>query len=376
MNPETGKKIRENIAKVAARPAAEVAASIQRGWQDSQQAPPCAATGVSLLDMLMPGLLLPGRVTVIGARPAVGKTALALQIAEHVGVECDSDVVIVSLDMTGEALGRRFVVARSIAHGRPLRDPNLWRDEADSKDIFNGISAWGQMPFFFIDEDRRRGAVHAAICAAVHASRARGRRVGLVVVDYLQQITDDSAATREREVGAASVMLAEVAKRLGVAMLVLAQLNRSPATSAEPRPPVVTDLRDSGQIEQDADAVLLLHRPQQAQQQQQPGSPRAAQIIVGKSRHWPIEPGHVIAMENRGLRWFPAANALIAGKKTRAKPKLGAGIPGYGLPAAVAAGWIVPDPQTGMLELSLVLQQAQRQQVTERDLGVSSDGDW
>ncbi len=351
MNPETGKKIRENVARLAARPAADVAASILRGWQDSLSAPPCATTGIAPLDALMPGLLLPGRTIVIGARPAVGKTALALQIAEHVGVAHDSDVVIVSLEMTGEALGRRFVVARAISNGRPLRDPNLWRDEADAAEIFDGLSAWGQMPFCIIDEDRRRNAVHAAICAAVNASRERGRRVGLVVVDYLQQITDDNAATREREVGAASVMLAEAAKHLNVAMLVLAQLNRGPATSAaDPRPPVVTDLRDSGQIEQDADAVLLLHRPQQAQQQPQPVAPREAQIIVGKSRHWPAEPGHVIKMEDHGLRWVPAAPSPQAAR-TNTKPRLGAGIPGYGLPQAIAAGWVVRDPKTGKIEI-------------------------
>ena len=348
MNPETGKKIRENVARLAARPAADVAASILRGWQDSLSAPPCATTGIAPLDALMPGLLLPGRTIVIGARPAVGKTALALQIAEHVGVAHDSDVVIVSLEMTGEALGRRFVVARAISNGRPLRDPNLWRDEADAAEIFDGLSAWGQMPFCIIDEDRRRNAVHAAICAAVNASRERGRRVGLVVVDYLQQITDDNAATREREVGAASVMLAEAAKHLNVAMLVLAQLNRSPAASAEPRQPVVTDLRDSGQIEQDADAVLLLHRPQV--QQQQPGAIREAQIIIGKSRHWPAEPGHVIKMEDHGLRWVPAALSPQAAR-TNTKPRLGAGIPGYGLPQAVAAGWVVRNQKTGKIEI-------------------------
>ena len=353
MNPETGKKIRENVARMAARPASEVAASILRGWQDSLQAPPCATTGIVPLDTVMPGLLLPERMTVIGARPAVGKTALALQISQHVGVEHDSDVILVSLEMTGEALGRRFVVARAIANGTPLRDPNLWRDEADSKEIFDGLAQWGQMPFSIIDEDRRRNAVHAAISAAVHASRERGRRVGLVVVDYLQQITDDNAATREREVGAASVMLAETAKHLKVAMLVLAQLNRSSATSAaEPRPPVITDLRDSGQIEQDADAVLLLHRPQAQQQQQQPGAPRPreAQIIVGKARHWPVEVGHTIAMEDHGLRWVPASQPPQAAR-TNTKPRLGAGIPGYGLPQAIAAGWIVRDPKTGKIEI-------------------------
>ncbi len=361
MNPETGKKIRENVARMAARPASEVAASILRGWQDSLTAPPCATTGIAPLDAVMPGLLLPGRMTVIGARPAIGKTSLAVQIAEHVGVEHDSDVVLVSLEMTGEALGRRYVVARAIAHGKPLRDPNLWRDEADSQEIFDGLAAWGQLPFSIIDEDRRRHAVHAAISAAVSASRERGRRVGLVVVDYLQQITDDSAATREREVGAASVMLAETAKRLGVATLVLAQLNRSPAASAEPRPPVVTDLRDSGQIEQDADAVLLLHRPQ-AQQQQQPGAVREAQIIVGKSRHWPVEPGHVISMEDRGLRWVPAALSPPAAR-TNTKPRLGAGIPGYGLPQAVAAGWVVRNQKTG----KIVIPGAEEESKNEKD---------
>ena len=292
------------VARIAARPASDVAAAILRGWQESLSAPPCPTTGIPPLDALMPGLLLPGRTTVIGARPAVGKTALAMQIAEHVGVEHDADVIVVSLEMSGEALGRRYVVSRAISQGTPLRDPNLWRDEADAPQIFDGLASWGQLPFVIIDEDRRLGAVQAAISAAASSSRERGRRVGLVVVDYLQQITYDAAATREREVGAASVMLSETAKHLGVAMLVLAQLNRAPSTSVEPRPPVVTDLRDSGQIEQDADVVLLLHRPQ-SQAQQQPQPVREAQIIVGKSRHWPVEPGHVIRMIDTGLRWQP-----------------------------------------------------------------------
>ncbi|EQD64651.1 replicative DNA helicase, partial [mine drainage metagenome] len=339
MNPETGKKLRAAAAAAAHRSAAEVATALMTAWHDSLSAPPCPVTGIDPLDTLMPGLLLPGRVTVVGARPAVGKTAIAMQIAEHVGVAHDTDVVIVSLEMMAESLARRHVVARAIAQGTPLRDPHLWRDEADSSAIADGIASWGQLPYLIIDQDRRRGAVQAAIIAAVLAVRERGRRVGVVIVDYLQQITDDGAATREREVGLASVMLAETAKSLGVAMLVLAQLNRASASAAEPRPPVITDLRDSGQIEQDADAVLLLHRPTQDGAAPQSSRPlaRAAQIIVGKARHWGIEPGQTIEMEDRGLRWVPAESAPNKPAPSAAR---GNGIPGYGLPAIVAAGWL------------------------------------
>jgi len=316
-------------AHASRRTAADVSRALMLSWQASLDAPPCPRTGIRPLDDMMPGLLLPGRMTVIGARPAVGKTALSMQIAEHIGGEGDTDVILVSLEMTAEALARRHVVARSIARGRPLRDPHLWRDQVDAEEIANGIVDWGRRPYLIIDQDRRRAAVQAAILDAVRDVRERGRRVGAVIVDYLQQITDDRAATREREVGAASVMLAETAKREGIAMLVLAQLNRGSA-GTEPRPPVVTDLRDSGQIEQDADAVLLLHR-QAVQQAAAPMGPREVQIIIGKARHWGVEPGTAIEMEDRGLCWVPVAAPPVSAP-ARVRPGVVAG-----LTAAVAA---------------------------------------
>lgn len=303
------------------RTAADVSRALMLAWQASLEGPPCPRTGIEPLDDLMPGLLLPGRMTVVGARPAVGKTALSMQIASHIGGEADADIILVSLEMTAEALARRHVVARAIARGRPLRDPHLWRDEADAEEIADGIIDWSRRPYLIIDQDRRRAAVHCAIVDAVREVRERGRRVGVVIVDYLQQITDESAATREREVGAASVMLAEAAKREGVAMLVLAQLNRSSTTAAEPRPPQVTDLRDSGQIEQDADAVLLLHRPA-VQQAAAPAGPREVQIIVGKARHWGVEPGTAIQMQDHGLCWLPGAAPLAANHAPAPAPAL------------------------------------------------------
>jgi replicative DNA helicase len=289
----------------AHRPASAVAQALLAAWMASQSAPACPVTGIAPLDELLPGLLMPGRLTVLGARPAVGKTALAMQIAGHVaGIDNATDVILVSLEMTAEALARRHVVARAIASGAPLHDPHLWRDERDNGQIADGIVEFGALPYRIIDRDRERWAVGTAILEAVETARKAGRRTGLVIVDYLQQITDRDASTREREVGLASVMLAELAKTAGVAMLVLAQLNRGSATAAEPRPPVVTDLRDSGQIEQDADCVLLLHRPAVVLGQALPGG-RPAQIIVGKSRHWGVEPGHTIAMLDTGLRWQP-----------------------------------------------------------------------
>ncbi len=314
------------------RCAADVAQALMRAWQDSLSAPACPTTGIGPLDQIMPGLLLPGRMVVIGARPAVGKTALAMQIAEHVGAsDATTDVVIASYEMTSESLARRHVVARAIASGTPLHDPHFWRDERDSAAIADGIVEFGSRPYRIIDRDRQRRAVRAAIAEAVRASRDAGRRVGVVILDYLQQIVDEEAGTREREVGLASVMLAEIAKQLGVALLVLAQLNRGSATAAEPRPPVVTDLRDSGQIEQDADAVLLLHRPAVAPGQVPQGAGRPAQIIVGKSRHWGVEPGHTIAMLDQGLRWVPdvppppvsARAQAMAAARARPAPQTG-----------------------------------------------------
>lgn len=119
-------------------------------------------------------------------------------------------------------------------------------------------------------------------------------------------------------------------------MLVLAQLNRGSAAGTEPRPPVVTDLRDSGQIEQDADAVLLLHRPD-LKHEAAPAGPREVQIIVGKARHWGVEPGTTIEMEDHGLRWLPVAAPPVSATARAVAAARARPVPGYGLPAALAA---------------------------------------
>ncbi|EQD39216.1 replicative DNA helicase, partial [mine drainage metagenome] len=126
------------------------------------------------------------------------------------------------------------------------------------------------------------------------------------MIDYMQLMRSGDAVTRTDEVARASAAVAELAKEVDVAVIALAQLNRGVAgADGSLRRPVLSDLRDSGTIEQDATAVLLLHTEPMRGDSAVGGGAHNTEIIIAKARHWPVRQGHVIEMEQDGLRWVP-----------------------------------------------------------------------
>lgn len=275
-------------------------------WRTALTEPPCPQTGIEALDQLLPGVLGPGMVTVLGARPGIGKTLLAMQIADRVAQSRQQPVLIASLEMTDKNLCRRHVIRHAARAGTPLHDPYLWRDPRDEVAICAGIRDWGQRNYRVWPGGRGLGELLLGI-------RTTTEQIGqpsLIVVDYIQLLMSE-AATREREIAQASTALTQLAVDLGVPLLMLAQLNRGPAAGGQHRAPVLTDLRDSGQIEQDADAVLLLHKPLPDRNLAPTGVGERAEIIIEKARHWILPANKIIPMVEKDLEWVPAGDAAI-----------------------------------------------------------------
>lgn len=199
--------------------------------------------------------LQPGRVYVVAARPAVGKSligqALSIWFSEH----HHTGVYFASLEMTRNELGRRVLAARTGISQQKIATNSLTDDE------------WGLISKAFAWTGRLRIDINEEPAQSVNAIRARARDLiragglGLIVIDYLQLVEPfDRRAPRELQVSEISRALKRMAKELNVPIVALAQLNRSGSYRQDPTP-VMTDIRESGAIEADADVIILLHRP-------------------------------------------------------------------------------------------------------------------
>ena len=227
------------------------------------------STGYRSLDKILLGLQ-PGEMIILAARPSMGKTSLAMNVAENVALGFNHDtgygnesrqcipVGVFSLEMSGEALVRRMFCSRA-----KISWERLVNGMVEKRQTFRQIAEAANQVMkapIFIDDSAGLGALEL---------RARARRmkkmhnIGLIVVDYLQMLNYPQFAKegRQRETSAISAAMKAMAKELRVPVLVLSQLNRSPETRDKKGVPRISDLRDSGSIEQDADVVMLLRRP-------------------------------------------------------------------------------------------------------------------
>ena len=237
-------------------------------------------TGFTDLDSMTSGLQ-PGDLVIIAGRPSMGKTALALNIAEHVGVDNRMPVGIFSMEMGGTQLAMRMLGSVGRLDQHRLRTGRL-RDE-DWPRLTHAVGKLNDAPIH-IDETPALTALEL---------RARARRLhrqygklGLIVVDYLQLMSSTSQGeNRATEISEISRSMKALAKELQVPLIALSQLNRS----LEQRPnkrPVMSDLRESGAIEQDADLILFIYRDEVYNPDSQDKG--IAEIIIGKQRNGPI----------------------------------------------------------------------------------------
>ncbi len=241
-------------------------------------------TGFERLDYMTAGFQKSDLIVLAG-RPSMGKTALALNFAQHAAIEGEIPVAVFSLEMSKESLVQRLLCSEGRVDSSRLRRGSLQDDEyqrlATAAGFLNTAPIW-------IDDSPAISALEV---------RAKARRLraevelGLIIVDYLQLMAGPrNAENRQQEISAISRSLKAIAKELSVPILALSQLSRAPEQRADHRP-VLADLRESGAIEQDADLVLFIYREEvyrsREELAQDPALEGKAELIIGKQRNGP-----------------------------------------------------------------------------------------
>jgi replicative DNA helicase len=228
----------------------------------------------------------PGEMIVIAARPSVGKTSLAMNIAEHVAIEQRLPVGVFSLEMTADSLVLRMLCSRSRVNLRNIRDGFLV--ERDFRPLTDNAGKIAGAPLFIDDSSG----------LSILQLRAKARRmyqqhgIKLFVIDYLQLLNSSSkrVENRQQEISDISGGIKALSKELNVPIIVLSQLNRE-VEREKGRPPRLSDLRESGAIEQDADLVGLLYRPaKQGEDEETAADPSDAipvNLLIAKQRNGP-----------------------------------------------------------------------------------------
>jgi replicative DNA helicase len=234
-------------------------------------------TGYVDLDEITAGLQN-SELVIIAARPSVGKTAFALNLSRHIAVEEKVPVFFVSLEQSRIELAERLLCCQSRVDSHRLRKGQLSAQDMDK--LIEAGDTLGQSKLF-IDDSPGQGMLRIA---------ANGRRlklrhgIRLVVIDYLQLIEPDNRRdNRQEQVAQISRRLKFLARELQVPVIALAQLNRG-LEERQGHEPRLADLRESGSIEQDADTVFLLHRPEMFEPGQHEGT---VEVIIAKQRNGP-----------------------------------------------------------------------------------------
>ena len=215
---------------------------------------------------------------IMAARPSHGKTALAMNVARHVAVEDNQPVFVVSLEQSRIELAERLLCCQARVDSHKLRKGHL-----SSEDMQKLIEAGGILrnALLFIDDTPGQGMLRIA----ANARRLKLReKIKLVVIDYLQLIEPDNRRdSRQEQVAHISRRLKFLARELQIPVMALAQVNRSSEDRTDHKPRLA-DLRESGSIEQDADTVMLLHRPEMYEPGQHEG---ILEINIAKQRNGP-----------------------------------------------------------------------------------------
>jgi replicative DNA helicase len=243
-------------------------------------------TGFTDLDRMTSGLH-GGEMIVIAARPSMGKTSMAMNIAEHVAIEQRLPVGVFSLEMTSESLVLRMLCSRSRVNLRNVREGFL--AERDFPKLTGAAGKLANAPLFIDDSST----------LSILQLRAKARRMAqqygikLFVVDYLQLLhsTARRAENRQQEIADISSGIKSLAKELSVPVIVLSQLNRE-IEREKGRPPRLSDLRESGAIEQDADVVGLLYEPKPGSDDEDSGGAAEKDVmpmnlLIAKQRNGP-----------------------------------------------------------------------------------------
>jgi replicative DNA helicase len=248
------------------------------------------ATAFTELDRMTSGLQK-GELIIIAARPSMGKTALAINIAQNAAIKSGAKVAVFSLEMSKESLLRRMLATQAWVDQRKLQTGFLGREDHDKLEKALGQLVDSQL---FIDDTA--GISLAEMRAKARRLKQNAGGLDLIVVDYLQLMSATVPSSgrknyenRTQEVSAISRGLKALAKELDVPVMALSQLSRASERRGEDKRPLLSDLRESGSIEQDADVVAFIHREAYYKRDEEMSETDKArsEIIVAKQRNGP-----------------------------------------------------------------------------------------
>lgn len=234
------------------------------------------STGYPRLDEKLLGMQ-PGQLIVLAARPAMGKTSLALNIAVSSCIQSGLPVAIFSLEMLATELSMRILTGRAKVDSKRVRTKNFF--DTDLRSLARATQELSSLPIFINDSGNTTILDIQSQCRKIKAEQG----LGLIVIDYLQLMGSVSKnLQREQQIAEISRGLKTMAKELGCPVIALSQLNRGVESRPDKRP-TTADLRESGAIEQDADIVMFVYRDE-VYFKESTKEPGVAEIIVGKNR--------------------------------------------------------------------------------------------
>jgi replicative DNA helicase len=238
------------------------------------------ATGFTDLDRMTSGFQ-PGDLVILAARPSMGKTALALNVAQYVALKKGLPVGIFSLEMSKQQLLMRFLCAESLVDAHKVRTGYIGKD--DFRQLIDALASVTRAPLYIDDSSS----------LTIMEMRAKARRLkaehglSLLIVDYLQLMSGyGRVENRVQEISGISRGLKALAKELEVPVVALSQLSRAPEQRQGDHRPQLSDLRESGSIEQDADVVLFIYREEVYKRDEE--NEGKADLIISKQRNGPI----------------------------------------------------------------------------------------
>jgi replicative DNA helicase len=232
-------------------------------------------TGFYEIDQ-MTGGLQPANLIIIAGRPSMGKTSLAMNMAAHAAMVEKKSVAFFSLEMSRNDLLMRLIGTAAAVDGNKIRSGELeaedWERIYDATELLNNSK-------LYIDDTTQIGVTE------IRSKCRRIKDLALVVIDYISLMATENKESRQQEVSLLSRQLKGLARTLNVPVIVLSQLNRSVTSGRKNHTPMLSDLRESGAIEQDADLVMLVHRPGYYQDEDEDVDKNLAQIIIAKQRN-------------------------------------------------------------------------------------------
>ena len=243
-----------------------------------QGSSPAYPTGLTYLDSLIGGLIKQDLI-VVASRPSMGKSWLGCYLANQVATSQQKPVVFFSAEMSEEQLTKRFLSMHTGIDSQRLMHNQIYEDEYDS--LVEGLSNLAELPII-IDDTPASELTPTKIRSVLRRISSEKGELGLVVLDYIQKLGDRSAGNRAQAIGKYSGSCKDIAKMFNIPFVALAQINRGVESQSNKRP-TMASIKDSGDLEQDSDLLLMLYRDEYYKSDTEDNG--IMEIIVGKNRN-------------------------------------------------------------------------------------------